>query len=246
MQSIECRCRWARYAAVLCLIVFTASAQAGDGANLAGTWKNAEPQSSIKPEGGVIPFTAAGKKRYAENKRYRAKKQYDDYDYMTSRCSAPGVPRIMLTADRFELLQQPDVILMAFEWNRVRRFIALPQLTPQKALFDFGASTEDLVGTMMGTSTGRWEGDTLVVTTAKFSDQTLIDDLVPHGYDLKVTERLRLKDPDTLEDRITIEDAEYFTRPWEAVLTYKRQTDTVIPDQVCLDRLLGSPPLPTR
>jgi hypothetical protein len=245
MQSIECRRLWRRYAAAFCLVVFAASAQAADGANLAGTWKNAAPQSSIKPEGGVIPFTAAGKKQYAENKRYKAKKQYDDYDYATSRCSLPGVPRIMLTADRFEILQQSDLILMAFESNRARRFIALPQLAPQKALFP-GPGAEDLVGTMMGTSTGRWQGDTLVVTTEKFSNQTLIDELVPHGYDMKVTERLRLTDPDTLEDRITIEDAEYFARPWGVVLTYKRQPDTVIPEQVCLDGLLGLPPLPAR
>jgi hypothetical protein len=60
---------WRRYAAAFCLVVFAASAQAGDGANLAGIWRNAAPQLSISPEGGVIPFTAAGKKQYAENKR---------------------------------------------------------------------------------------------------------------------------------------------------------------------------------
>jgi hypothetical protein len=246
MPSIEIGRRWRRHASALCLVVFAASAQAADGANLAGMWKNAAPRSSISAEGGVIPFTAAGRKQYAENKRYKARKQYDDYDYTTSRCSLPGMPRIMLTADRFEILQQPDLILIAFESNRARRFIALPPLAPQKALFDFGGSTEDLVGTMMGTSTGRWEGDTLVVTTGKFSDRSLIDELVPHGYGLKVTERLRLKDPDTLEDRMTIEDAEYFTRPWGAVLTYRRQPNAVIPEQVCLDGLQGPPPLPAR
>jgi len=246
MQTIKRMRRLAQYAVTCCLVMAAGTTLAADGANLTGTWKNAAPQSSLKPEGGVIPFTAEGRKRYAENKRYKAKKDYDEYDYTTSRCAAPGVPRIMLTADRFEILQQPDVVLMAFEWNRVRRLIALPQLAPQKRLFNFGPSTEDLVGTKMGTSTGRWEGDTLVIGTEKLSDRTLIDDLVPHGYDLKVTERLRLRDANTLEDRIRIEDPEYFTRPWEAVLTYQRQPDTVIPEQVCLDRLLGPPPLPTR
>jgi hypothetical protein len=235
-----------QYAVTCCLVIAAGTSQATDGANLAGTWKNMAPQSSLKPEDGVIPFTAEGKKRYAENKRFQARKNYDEYDYTTSRCSAPGVPRIMLTGERFEILLQPDVVLMAFEWNRVRRLIALPQLAPQKRTFNLGPSTEDLVGTKMGTSTGRWDGDTLVVTTGKFSDRTLIDDLVPHGYDLKVSERLRLRDANTLEDRIKIEDPEHFTRPWEAVLTFQRQPDIVIPEQVCLDRLLGPPPLPTR
>jgi hypothetical protein len=244
MQSIECTRRWVRYASALCLLsCLVLSAHAADGVNLEGTWKIVAPRTSFKPEGGAIPFTTEGKKRYAENRRFRAQKQFGDYDYTTSRCSAPGTPRIMLTSERLQILQQPDMIMMAFEWNRVRRLIALPELPPQQSLFGgLGeAPTEDLVGTMMGTSKGHWEGDILVVTTGKFSDRTLIDELVPHGYDMKVTERIRLKDTDTLEDHITIEDPEFFTRDWETVLTYKRQPDAVIPEDVCLDRLLGPP-----
>lgn len=249
MHSIERARRWARYAAAFCLMTGPAlSAHAADGVNLAGTWQIAAPRTSFKPEGGAIPFTAEGKQRYAENKRYKAKKQFDEYDYMTSRCSAPGTPRIMLTSERFRILQQPEMIMMVFEWNRVRRVIALPALPPQTSLFgDFGgAPAEDLVGTMMGTSKGHWEGDTLVVITEKHSDRTLIDELVPHGYDLKVTERIRLIDTDTLENRITLEDPEFFTRPWDTVVTYKRQSDVVIPEKVCLDQLMGPPPLPTK
>jgi hypothetical protein len=76
--------RLAQYV-VTCYLVMAAGTTSADGANLAGTWKNIAPQSSLKPEGGVIPFTAEGKKRYAENKRYKAKKDYDEYDYTTSR-----------------------------------------------------------------------------------------------------------------------------------------------------------------
>jgi hypothetical protein len=59
---------------------------------------------------------------------------------------------------------------------------------------------------------------------------------------MKVTERFRLIDADTLEDRITIEDPAYFTRPWEAVLTYKRQPAALFPEDVCLDRLEANKP----
>lgn len=245
MQSIVRR--WARHAAAFCVMGgLSLSAYSAASVNLEGTWKISAPQTALKPEGGAIPFTAEGKKRYEENKRYKAKKQYDEYDYMTSRCSAPGVPRVMLTSERFQIFQRPDVTMIGFEWNRVRRVIAMPDISPQKSLFDFGPAAEDLVGTMMGTSKGEWQGDTLVVSTEKFSDRTLIDELVPHGYDLKVTERIRLKDADTLEDRITIEDPEFFTRPWDVVMTYKRQPHGLIPENVCLDRLLGQPPLPTQ
>lgn len=220
-----------------------AATPATQGVNLEGIWKISAPQSSFKPAGGAVPFTDFGRQRYEENKRNQAAGQYDEYDRMTSRCATPGVPRIMLTSDRFEIYQRPDLIAMAFEWNRNRRLIPLPNLPTQQR--GFGGGEAQLVGTKMGTPKGHWEGDTLVITTNQFSEVTLIDDLVPHGYDLKVTEHIRLTDADTLENRITIEDPEYFAQPWETVVTYKRQPTTLLRQDVCLDQLLGPPPLPT-
>jgi hypothetical protein len=163
---------------------------------------------------------------------------------MKSRCASPGLPRVMLTPERFELFLRPHMILMAFEWNRVRRTITLPGLPTQAE--DGGRAAAKLVGTAMGTSEGHWEGDTLVVTSHNFSQNTLIDELIPHGYDLKITERIRLKTGQTLEDRITVEDPDFFTRPWTTTLTYRRQPSAIIPDDVCLDHLRGPPPLATR
>ena len=74
------------------------------------------------------------------------------------------------------------------------------------------------------------------------SDRTLIDELVPHGYDLKVTERYRLIAPDTLEDRITIEDPAYFTKAWDVVVIYKRQPDMIFAEDICLDRIEAKQP----
>jgi hypothetical protein len=212
--------------------------------DLHGTWKISTPQSSFKPVDGAIALTPLGKQILAENKAYQKKKQYDEYDHTLGRCSAPGMPRMMLTPDRFEIFQRSNLIVMAFEWNRLNRMIPLPGLPPQAARP--GTPGADLVGSMVGSSSGLWDGDTLVVTTDKFSDKSLVDELMPHGYDLKVTERIRLADRDTLEDRLTIEDPEYFLRPWNAVLTYRRQPEAILPEDVCLDRLLGPPALPTR
>lgn len=214
---------------------------AADGVNLEGTWKISAPQTAFKPVSGDIPFTGKGRKRYRENKRHQSKRNYDVYDYAMGRCSSPGVPRIMLTPSRFQILQRSEVVLFAFEWNRVRRLVALPALPPQQIIDSVDQA--EIVGSMMGKSKGRWEGDTLVVTTENFSDKTLIDQLVPHGYDMKVTELFRRHDSDTLENRITIEDPEYFTRPWETVITYKRQPEEAFAEDVCLDRLDAGKPM---
>jgi len=49
-------------------------ATAADAVNLEGMWKITAPQSSFKPEGGSIPFTDKGRKRYQENKRLRPRR----------------------------------------------------------------------------------------------------------------------------------------------------------------------------
>jgi hypothetical protein len=217
--------------------------RAAAGVNLEGVWQITTPISSLKPAGGgAIPFTDKGQQRYAENMRYRDAKNFDEYDRMTSRCAAPGATRVMMTPKRFRILQQPDVIMLGFEWNRVRRVIRMPTLPEQAHVFFL----DDLAqaGTTMGTSKGQWEKDTLVVKTDEFSDQSLLDDLLPHGFDLRLTEHIRLIGPNTLEDRIEIEDPEYYTKPWQAVLTYQRRPESLFAEEVCLDTLQKSVPLP--
>jgi len=221
-----------------------AHAQVAAPADFSGTWKIAKPRTSILPDDDAIPFTASGRKQYKANRSKRAKNDLE-FDQTASRCSAPGVPRVMLTPMRFRIFQDPQVMTIAFEWNHVRRVIGMPVLPSQISLFG-AAEDAKLVGTKMGTSRARWQGNTLVVETKEFSDTTLLDDFVPHGFDLKLTERLSLIAPDTLEDRITIEDPETFTRRWETAVTYTRQPDAIFPEDVCLDRVFGKPQLPTK
>lgn len=218
------------------LLGLSGTAGAQTQPDLEGVWTIAVPTTQLKPVSGEVPFTAEGRKAYEANRKLRSQLKFDDYDITTSRCSNPGVPRLALTPMRFKLWYRQKVVTFDYEWNRALRQINVG-VPPQP---DFLG--QDLVPTMTGKSKGHWEGDTLVSVMQGGSDRTLIDDLVPHGYDLKVTERFRLLDPDTLEDRITIEDPEYFTRPWEAVVTYKRQPDAIFAEDVCLDRLKAKQP----
>ncbi|EIZ77728.1 hypothetical protein WSK_3738 [Novosphingobium sp. Rr 2-17] len=190
----------------------------------------------MQPTSGSVPFTTDGRKRYEANKRAQAAKHYD-YDNAQTLCATPGLPRLMLTPMRFHIWQRSDLVTFQFEWNRVFYQV---DMTDRK-------SEPLLVGVNVGVSKGQWEGDTLVVKSDNFTDQTLIDNLVPHSDEMKLTQRFRLVDPDTLEDRITIEDPQTFTRPWEAVVTYKRQPDAPFPEDVCIDRRrAGQLPLPLK
>ena len=230
--------------ALLYLALLPLPSIAADPPNIEGTWKIAAAQVSFKPEGASIPFTEQGRKRYQENKRKQAKRAYDDYDYMTSRCASPGLPRLMLTPDRFRIWQRPGLTMFLFEWNRLFRQIDTGGL-PKRLVFTAGpgeGDSDELVGRAVPIAKGHWEGDTLVVHTEGFDENALIDNLVPHGYKMKLSERIRLKDADTLEDRITIEDPDYFTRPWQTVVVYKRQPNAPFPENVCMDRLPAARP----
>jgi len=213
---------------------------AADPVDLEGTWKIAAPQAAFTPEKRSVPFTQAGRKRHSENRRNLAKGNYDAFDLATSRCASPGLPRLMITSDRFRIFQRPGLLMFQFEWNRLFRQIETPGLLKEQlriaSMAPVGGYDDVLTGRSVPISKGHWEGDTLVATTKGFSEDTLIDNLIPHGEKLKLTERIRLKDPDTLEDRITIEDPDYFTRPWQTVVVYKRQPDVAFPEDVCLVR----------
>jgi hypothetical protein len=234
-DSIIRRSRLLTVAALTAAMVASAlSAQAAS--NLQGVWRIANPTVSLQPLQGEIPFTAAGKALYDANRAARAKGDFT-YDLTQVRCSSPGPSRMMLTPDRFRIFQLPTLITLQFEWNRLYRHVDMR-----------GGNVEDpLIGPMMGLSTGRWSGDDLVITTQYVSDRTLLDALIPHSDALKLTERLRLVDADTLEDRLTVEDPQTFTRPWEASITYRREAEGAFREDVCLDRLeAGQRPLPVQ
>ena len=79
----------------------------------------------------------------------------------------------------------------------------------------------------MGSSRGRWEGDTLVVETANFTDQTAsfspsVRSSVGSGVTLHLTERFRRVDDDTLLYEFTVNDPSSFERPFTAALPMKR------------------------
>jgi len=68
-----------------------------------------------------------------------------------------------------------------------------------------------------GDSVGRWDGDTFVVETENFTDETWLfaeGRVSFHSDALRIVERYRLADADSLIIDATIEDPEVLTAPW--------------------------------
>jgi len=207
-----------------------------DRTALDGVWKIAQPRVSLPLENEApIPFTPVGREQYERNKAAALRGDYG-FDPTLSRCSSPGMPRIMLSDRPFKIFVRANVVSMMFEWNRLLRQV------------NMGASpSERGWGTVMGDAWGRWEGDTLVIDSRNFKPERLLDDLIPSSEQLRLVEHLRLADADTLDDRITITDPDMFTRSWDAVVTYKRQPKQAFAEDVCLDRkAAGQAPWPGR
>ena len=94
----------------------------------------------------------------------------------------------------------------------------------------------DMDPNWMGLSAGHWEGDTLAVDSQGFNDLTTLDTAgLPHSTAMRVSERIRKLDADTLEDVITITDPMNYTKPWSTRVTYRRQPGLRLKEYVCTD-----------
>jgi hypothetical protein len=86
-----------------------------------------------------------------------------------------------------------------------------------------------------GHSAGHFEGDTLVIETAGFNEQTFLDNSgAPHTDQLRTVERIRkINGGKELEDVVTIHDPSVFTKDWNARFVYEARPDVRIMDYVC-------------
>ena len=76
-----------------------------------------------------------------------------------------------------------------------------------------------------GDSRGRWDGDTLVVTTRNFSDQTTFRG---SGKNMILEERFTRTGPETLLYRYTVNDPESFVRPWSVAYEMKLTDEPIL------------------
>jgi hypothetical protein len=87
-----------------------------------------------------------------------------------------------------------------------------------------------------GYSSGKWEGDTLVVNTSGFRDGIWLDATGnPMTDAAMLTERFHRPDFGHLEIEITVDDPKAYTKPWSVKLTQVIALDTDLLDFVCAD-----------
>lgn len=193
-----------------------------DARDFTGVWQFGGGINLLQEDGEGAPFTAEEARRTQQ--MIDAENNGAVLTDAASQCFPHGVPRLNFAPYPVRFAYLPGAILMLHEVAHNVRIIHL----------DRKEAPNDVQPSFLGYSIGRWEGDTLIVETSHFNDETPLDFHSSHGKRLKVTERLRKqKNPlgyTDLVGHITIDDPEHFTQPFTVVRRWPFRSDLAAAD----------------
>ena len=170
---------------------------------------------------GGLPFQpwalALKKQRMADNMK----------DNPDAHCLPMGNMQFHTHPQPRKIIQAPKVIVILYEGNAGIRQIfldgrPLPNNDPQPWWY--------------GYSTGKWEGNTLVVQTSGFRDGGWLDVAgSPLTAQATMTERFRRPNVGTLEIEVTVNDPKVYTRPWTVNLTQRLLPEEELIEFICAE-----------
>ena len=171
-----------------------------------------------------LPYTEWGRQTRDE------RKANDSKDNPDAHCRPLGLMQLHTHPYEKKIVQGPGAIVIMYNANNdVRQILtngqALPELGPQLAPWWYGYSV------------GKWEGDTLVVTTIGFRDDVWLD---VNGSPLtgtgKIVERFTRLNFGSLQIDVTIEDPKAYTEPFTVRVMQQLMPNTELFESVCEDR----------
>jgi hypothetical protein len=171
-------------------------------------------------------WTAKGQELYDEFlENARAGKRGAD---PTAQCYPAGMPRLMTRYGSLMMMQYPTAIFMVSRLNNEYRAIWLDGRDREPE-----ASRDR---NWNGESLGRWEGDTLVVETTGFTDESHLIQLgVVTGDQLKIVERIKvINDGNTMVTEYIMTDPEHWVGEWRHVKFRDRMLRADVREATCL------------
>ena len=181
------------------------------------------------PDGRIPELLPAAKQRLIERENAReGRGEADSWLDRNSweRCISRTMPVAMIPNGynaNYQILQTPDYVAILIEMIHESRIIPL----------DGRPHVDDGVRQWLGDSRGRWEGNTLVVETERFNDRLDGGDYQPShiiqtghrgsGGTLRLVERFTMRDANSIDYELTIEDLEIYTRPYTLSIPMTRR-----------------------
>jgi hypothetical protein len=160
------------------------------------------------PDGHVPPMLPEARDRLQSRRKIIP----GDYKSLPNdtRCLVGNTPSVPVGPAAYnnnvEIVQTGDSILIEVEMVHDARIIHMSSKHQPQTIRQW-----------FGDSIGHWEGDTLVVETTNFNDQTHYRGST---MNLKVTERFTRVNEKTIEYRATMEDPSTWTKPWSIELAF--------------------------
>ena len=142
------------------------------------------------------------------------------------RCMPDAFLRSYAMPHLLKFVHTPTLLVMLNEWNAGYR----------QVFTDGRPLPEDPTPSWQGSSSARWDGDTLVVDTIGFRDDTWIDwsgSVLTEAA--KVREEIRRPDLGHLEIQATVDDPKAYTRPWTVLIKERLIVDAELIDETCLE-----------
>ena len=195
--------------------------------DLSGIWRRARtpapPTPSNAPNDGIAngievlfqPWAAA---------LYQARADNGGKGTPSERCLPHGITKALSVPEPFKIIQTPSLIVILHEeFNQYRQIFT-----------DGHQASENRAPTYFGYSLGRWEGDTLVVDTKGFVNDTWLDFRGHPSTDaLRIVERYVRRDFGHMEIQFNIDDAKPYVKPWTVTMSYDLLPDTELIEHIC-------------
>jgi len=190
--------------------------------DLSGIWvaSTGKYLANLAADGIDVPLQPWAAAVYKEHQEQNGK------GHPSERCISHGLPDYEALAIPFKLIHTPNQVTVLYEaFNHYRQ------------IFTDGRSfPETREPTWLGYSIGKWDGNTLIVDTIGFNDETWLDDGgFPHTESLHITERYTRVDMDQINYDVTIEDPKVLTRPWTIHPRMMRREGTRLQEYVCAE-----------
>lgn len=190
----------------------TARSQAASASvpNLTGIWKRRGPIEGRPANASPVPLARARAIGFS--------RAFDEVLLPGYDCSPVALPVLLNDNYNFEIVQQRDRVIMRYEKDDIVRIVWLDgHGHPKPGVYDF---------TVQGHSTGRYDGNQLVIETTKFvfDPRGIHDSYIPSSTRKTVTERYwregnRLRMESVTEDPLVLKAPYPYHFEWEPMNT---------------------------